>query len=199
VTSPVRRVLGGLSTLFPLGTVGAVALPPAAAQADLLNLGSCTPASLSQPFAPWGDSASYELVPGGDFESSSWTLHGGAQRVAGSEPYGATGSVGSWSLSLPAGSSAQSPSTCVDAGYPTARFFLSGSGVVALSVVDGGLAIPAGVAIAPGDWQPTAVMLTESPLLGLLSGGSAQVSLQLTAVLGDPQIDDVFVDPWNRG
>ena len=102
-------------------------------------------------------------------------------------------------MSLPAGSSAQSPSTCVDAGYPTARFFLSGGGVVALSVVDGGLAIPAGVAIAPGGWQPTAVMLTESPLLGLLSGGSAQVSLQLTAVLGDPQIDDVFVDPWNRG
>ena len=52
MTSPVRRVLGGLSTLFALGTVGAVALPPAAAQADLLNLGSCTPAGLSQPFAP---------------------------------------------------------------------------------------------------------------------------------------------------
>ena len=199
MTSPVRRVLGGLSTLFALGAVGAAALPPAAAQADLLNLGSCTPAGLSQPFTPWGDSASYELVPGGDFESSSWALRGGAQRVAGSEPYAATGSLGSWSLSLPAGSSAQSPSTCVDATYPTARFFIAGSGVVALSVVDGGLAIPAGVAIAPGGWQPTPVMLTESPLLGLLSGGSAKVSLQLTTVLGDPQIDDVFVDPWNRG
>ncbi len=42
-------------------------------------------------------------------------------------------------------------------------------------------------------------MLTESPLFGLLSGGSANVSLKLTTVLGDPQVDDVFVDPWNRG
>ncbi len=200
MTSPVRRVLGGLSTLFAVGVLGTVALSPAAAQADLLNLGgSCAPSALSQPFAPWGDSSSYELVPGGDFESSSWTLQGGAQRVAGSEPYAATGSLGSWSLSLPAGAAAQSPATCVDASYPTARFFIAGSGVVALSVVDGGLAIPAGVAVAPGGWQPTPVLLTESPLLGLLSGGSAQVSLQLTAVLGDPQIDDVFIDPWNRG
>lgn len=199
MTSPVRRVFGGLSTLFAVGVAGAVALPPATAQAGLLNLGSCTPAAVTQPFTPWGDSASYELVPGGDFESSSWTLRGGAQRVAGSEPYAATGSQGSRSLSLPAGASAQSPATCVDASYPTARFFISGSGVLALSVVDGGLAIPAGVAIAPGGWQPTPVMLTESPLLGLLSGGSAQVSLQLTSVLGDPQVDDVFVDPWNRG
>jgi hypothetical protein len=197
VTSPVRRVFGGLSTLFAVGLVGAIALPPAAAQADLF--GSCTPSAVSQPFAAWADTNSYALVPGGDFEGSAWTLTGGAQRVAGSEPFAATGTLGSWSLSLPAGASAESPSTCVDASYPTARFFIAGSGVVALSVVDDGIAIPAGVAIAPGSWQPTPVMLTASPLLGLLSGGSAQVSLELTTVLGDPQIDDVFVDPWNRG
>ena len=199
MTSPLRRVFGGLSTIFAVGVVGAVALPVSAAQAGLLNLNGCTPSALSQPFAPWGDSASYELVPGGDFETSSWTLQGGAQRVAGSEPYAATGTLGSWSLSLPAGSSAQSPPTCVDATYPTARFFIAGSGLLAVSVVYDGLAIPAGVAIAPGDWQPTPVMLTEAPLLALLSGGSAQVSLQVTALLGDPQVDDVFIDPWNRG
>ncbi len=199
MTSAVRRVLGGLFTLFAVGVLSTVVVAPAAAQADLLNWGSCTPSVLSQPFTPWGDSASYELVPGGDFESSSWTLRGGARRVAGSEPYAATGSLGSWSLSLPAGASAQSPPVCVGASYPTARFFIAGSGVVALSVVDDGLVIPAGVAIAPGNWQPVPVMLTESPLLGLLSGGSANVSLQLTTVLGDPQVDDVFIDPWNRG
>ena len=55
------------------------------------------------------------------------------------------------------------------------------------------------------DWRPiaivspTPVLLTESPLLGLLSGGTAKVSLELTTVLGDPQIDDVYIDPWNRG
>ena len=199
MTSPVRHVFSGLSTIFAVSAFGAIALP-AAANADLLGLGGgCTPAAVSQPFAPWGDTASYELVPGGDFESSAWTLRGGAQRVAGSEPYAATGTLGSWSLSLPAGASAQSPQSCVDATYPTTRFFISGSGILEVSVVDGGLAIPAGVAIAPGGWQPTPVMLTESPLLGLLSGGSANVSLQFTALLGDPQVDDVFVDPWNRG
>jgi hypothetical protein len=200
VTSPIRRVLGGLSITFVLGALGTVVAPVSAAQADLLGLGgSCTPSATSQPFAPWGDSASYELVPGGDFETASWKLQGGAERVPGSEPYAATGSLGSWSLSLPVGSSAVSPATCVDASYPTTRFFIAGSGVVAVSVVDDGLAIPAGVAIAPGSWQPTPVIVTEAPLLGLLSGGSAQVSVELTTVLGDPQIDDVFIDPWNRG
>ena len=197
MTSPVRRVFSGLSTIFALGVVGAALPPVSAAQAGLLN--SCTPSAVGQPFLPWGDSASYELVPGGDFESSAWTLTGGAQLTAGSEPYAATGTLGSGSLSLPAGSSAESPSTCVDATYPTTRFFIAGSGIVEVSVVDNGLAIPAGVAIAPGDWQPTPSTLTESPLLGLLSGGTAQMSLQLTALLGDPQVDDVFIDPWNRG
>lgn len=199
MTSPIRRVFGSMSIACAIGAVGAVIFPVSAAQAGLLNPGSCKTAALSQPFAPWGDSASYELVPGGDFESSSWGLSGGAQRVPGSEPYAATGTLGAWSVSLPAGASAESPATCVDTSDPTIRFFMAGSGVVAVSVVYGGLAIPAGVAIAPGDWQPTPVMLTESPLLGLLSGGSTQVSLQLTTVLGDPQVDDVFIDPWNRG
>lgn len=200
MTSPIRRVLGSLSITFALGAFGAVVAPVSAAQADLLGLGgSCTPTATSQPFAPWGDSSSYELVPGGDFETGAWSLHGGAARVPGSEPYAATGTLGSSSLSLPAGSSAVSPATCVDASYPTTRFFLAGSGVVAVSVVYDGLAIPAGVAIAPGDWQPTPAMLTESPLLGLLSGGTAHVSLELTGVLGNPQVDDVFIDPWNRG
>jgi hypothetical protein len=188
-----------LSIACAIGAVGTVVLPASAAQADLLNLGSCNTSALSQPFIPWGDSASYELVPGGDFETSSWHLSGGAQRVSGSEPYAATGTLGAWSVSLPALASAQSPATCVDTSEPTIRLFMAGSGVVAVSVVYDGLAIPAGLAVAPGDWQPTPVMLTESPLLGLLSGGSAKVSLQLTTVLGDPQVDDVFIDPWNRG
>ena len=85
-------------------------------------------------------------MPGGDFESSAWTLTGGAQLTTGSEPYAATGTLGSWSLSLPAGSSAESPSNCVDATYPTTRFFIAGSGVVEVSVVDDGLVIPGRIA-----------------------------------------------------
>lgn len=199
MNSPVRRLLGGLSIITALGAAGAVALPVSPAQAALINLGACNNSALDQPFVPWSDPASYELSPGGDFESSAWTLTGGAQIVSGSEPYAATGTLGSSSLSLPAGSSAESPLTCVDAAYPTVRMFTAGTGLVAVSVVDGPLDIPAGVAIPSGDWEPSSLMLTESPLLGLLSGGTAQVSLQITALAGNPRIDDVFIDPWNRG
>jgi hypothetical protein len=192
-------VLGGLTTTVALGLAGAVALPISAAQAGLVNLNNCSGAQLSQAFAPWSDPSWYELAPGGDFERSSWSLGGGARVVPGSEPYAATGTLGQSSLSLPVGSSAQSPVTCVDAAYPTVRFFTAGTGLIAVSVVDGGLAIPAGVASAGGEWQPTPVLITASPLLALLSGGTAHVSLQLTALSGDPQVDDVFIDPWNRG
>jgi hypothetical protein len=199
LTSPVRRLVGGVSIAIALGLAAALALPVSGAAADPINLAACNNAALSQAFAPWADLSSYELAPGGDFETAAWTLGGGAQLTSGSEPYAATGSLGDSSLLLPAGSSAESPVTCVDAAYPTVRFFMAGSGLVAVSIVDDGLAVPAGVAVAPGGWQPTPVMVTESPLLGVLSGGTAHVSLQLTALAGDPQIDDVFIDPWNRG
>jgi hypothetical protein len=196
--SAVRRRLGGLATLVAVGAAAAIAMPVSAAQADMINLDACSIASLSQPFAPWLDPSSYELAPGGDFESAAWSLHGGAQRVPGSEPFAATGTLGSWSLSLPAGASAQSPATCVDAAYPTIRFFTSGTGLVAVSVVYGNLTIPAGVALATGGWAPSLVALTDSALVAAASDGSAQVSIQLTGILGDVRVDDVFVDPWNR-
>ena len=52
----------------------------AACHAALINTDPCDNATLTQPFLPWGDSNSYKLVPGGDFEGSmsGWTLSGGA-------------------------------------------------------------------------------------------------------------------------
>jgi hypothetical protein len=199
VIATPRRLLGRLSTACVLGAAGLVALPGAAAHAGLLNLSECNTSALSQPFAPWADPASYELAPGGDFESAGWSLSGGASIGSDSEPYAATGTLGSSSLSLPAGSSAQSPATCVNAAYPSVRFFIGGTGTVAVSVVFHGLAIPTGIAIGAGSWTPTAPMVTASALWGLLSGGTGQVSLRITALTGNPQVDDVFIDPWNRG
>jgi hypothetical protein len=169
-----------------------------AARANLINLNPCNSAVLTQPFAPWGDPAWYELAPGGDFEHSTWALSGGAHRVPGSEPYAATGSLGAWSLELPAGASAQSPQTCVDAAYPSIRFFIAGTGSVLVSVVVGDLEIPAGIAVSASEWTPTPVMLTTSPVLAALSGGVAQVSLRIQALTGDPRLDDVYLDPWCR-
>jgi hypothetical protein len=187
----LRRRFGTLS--FACALV-ALICAPAGAQAN--GGGGCGNPSLSRPFAPWLDFSSYELAPAGDFESSGWTLAGGAGVVSGSEPYAATGTLGQYSLSLPAGATAESSSTCVNAQYPTVRMFVGGAGSVAVSVVYDGFAIPTGIAISSGSWVPTAPMLTQSAIPGLFGGGSAQVSLMLTGLTGHPQIDDVFIDPW---
>jgi hypothetical protein len=190
-----RRLLSRLSAVCAASAAAVAVLPAAAAHASLLNFNACNDSALSQPFTQWGDNASYELTPGGDFESSGWSLSHGASVVSGSEPYAVTGTLGSRSLSLPAGASAQSPLTCVDAAYPTARFFVSGSGALAVSVVWAGITIPTGVVVTAGDWSPTTPLLTLSAIPGLLAGGTAQVSLRLTSLGGAPQVDDVFIDP----
>jgi hypothetical protein len=192
------RLLGSLCTIALAGGA-AFALSAPAARAGVINLNPCNGAALSQPFAPWGDPAWYELAPGGDFEEPGWTLEGGAQRVPGSEPYAATGTLGGWSLALPPGSSGESPPTCVDAAYPSLRFFIEGTGSVAVSIVAGNTEIPAGIAVAGSEWLPTPVMLTSAAVLAALSNGVAQVSVRISAVTGDPHVDDVYVDPWCRG
>jgi hypothetical protein len=177
------------------------------ADASLLSTAICGEASFSQPFARWGDTSRYELIPGGSFEGSltGWSLGGGAQRVAGSEPFAATGSIGASSLELPAGAWAQSPTTCVNAAYPTFRFFARPATVASTLLVQvvyatplGTVALPLG-AVALGDsWQPTLPMLTGSVVTGALAGGTTQASLRFTALTGSSRVDDVFVDPRMR-
>ncbi|MGN6167998.1 MAG: hypothetical protein ACTHQQ_07470 [Solirubrobacteraceae bacterium] len=194
-----RRLFGRLTISIAVAVGIALALSVADARAALLNLTTCNTSELTQPFAPWADPASYELAPGGDFENAAWTLSGGAQRVPGSEPFAATGKRGNWSLRLPAGSSAQSPTTCVDAAYPSVRFFIAGKGSVAVSLIAGNTVLPAGIAFAGFGWFPAPVMVTSSAVVAALSNGVAQVSLRFTVLSGDLHVDDVFVDPWNRG
>jgi hypothetical protein len=199
VTFPLRRLRSSLAVMCALGAAGAVALSGSAAQADPINLDNCNGATLSAAFAPWADPSSYELAPGGDFEHSNWSLTGRGAVVSGSEPFAATGTIGASSLSLPAGSSAQSPATCVNAAYPTIRLFASGTGTMAVGVAYDGNYVPAGVAVVLGGWQPTPVMLTSSALPAALAGGTTDVSLVLTTLTGNLRVDDVFIDPWNRG
>jgi hypothetical protein len=204
--SPRRLLRLGL-----LGGLVLAVLPAASASAaGLINTDPCDNAALSQPFAPWGDSNPYKLVPGGDFEGSlaGWTLSGGAETVAGSEPFGASGSVGKWSMYLPAGASVQSPYTCVDYAYPTFRLFARNNGLlstVAVSIVYkepllGPLTLPVGVIALDETWTPSAKFQTLAAEQGLvndlLAGGSMpQVALRFTALTGSSQIDDVFIDP----
>ncbi len=182
------------------GFVGASGTP---AQAALLGSSSCSNQTLTQPFLRWGDTNTYELAPGGSFEGPpTWTLSGGARVVAGSEPFGVTGSVGSSSLYLPAGGSAQSPFVCVSTAKPTFRFFGVNRSLLSTVLVQivynepllGQVAVPVGVVALSGKWAPSLPMLTGSGILDL-SSGTAQVALRFTTLTGGSQIDDVFVDP----
>jgi hypothetical protein len=202
--SPSRQQRATLCLVLALACLILSACFTGAAQAALVSAGACNDAALSQPFLPWGDSSSYELAPGGSFEGSlsGWKLSGGAQRAAGGEPYAATGSVGSYSLQLPSGASAQSPFTCANASYPTFRFFARNYGAASTVLVQvvyqtalGSISLPLGVVALSGEWRPTLTMLTGSVVGGLLSGGTAQIALRFTALTGRSNVDDVFVDP----
>jgi hypothetical protein len=191
--------------VFAAGAVVAMTAFPAASSAALIDTGACDNSTLTQPFKPWLDSAQYKLVPGGSFENGAagWTLTGGAAVVGGSEPFGVTGSVGTGSLHLPAGASAESPATCVNAAYPTFRLFGRTSGLLSTVLVQvvyddpilGRLALPVGVVTLSPKWAPSLPMLTGSAVEGVLRDGSANVSLRFTALLGSTTIDDVYVDP----
>jgi hypothetical protein len=199
------RVLGLVTA--GVATAALTSAPPAGAavRAGLIADQSCDGSALTQPFSQWGDSNLYKLLPGGSFEggASGWTVSGGAQTTSGSEPFGVTGSVGTSSLHLPPGASAQSPFTCVNAAYPTFRLFAHNGGTLSTVLVQviyrepviGNVAIPVGTVALSASWSPTAPMLTASAVPGLLSGGTAQVALRFTALTGNSQIDDVFIDP----
>jgi hypothetical protein len=183
-----------------------IALPAASAQAAPAST-TCPTSALSQPFLRWGDSSSYELVTGGSFEGSlsGWTLSSGASKVAGSESFGVTGAVGSSSLGLAAGASAQSPFTCVNASYKTFRFFARNAGAASRVLVQvvyqtpiGLVSVPVGSITPASGWQPTPAMPTGAAVAGLLLGGTAQMALRFTDLSGTSAIDDVFVDPRMR-
>jgi hypothetical protein len=161
----------------------------------------------SQPFLRWGDSNSYELLAGGDFEGSltGWTLARGSQKVAGSEPYAATGTLGAWSLALPLGASVQSPFTCVTASDSSFRFFARNEGPAATVLTEvvyktplGNVSVPVGTVVLKSGWQPTASLPTGSAIASALSNGTAQLALRFTAVAGSADIDDIFIDPRMR-
>jgi hypothetical protein len=194
--------MAGVVAALAASAIGAMAALPAVSSAALISTGACDEASLTQPFKPWLDSSQYKLVPGGSFEegASGWTLSHGATVTSGNQSLDADGSH---SLYLPAGSSAESPPTCVNAAYPTFRLFARNSSLLSTVVVQvvyddpivGRVVLPVGVVALSKNWQPSLPMLTASAVQGVLKNGVAQVSLRFTAAVGSSSIDDVYVDP----
>jgi len=180
-------------------------LPAASASASLIDTSACDGATLSQPFAAYGDNAYYKLVPGGNFESglTGWTVKGSAKIVSG-------GTSGTHSLSLPAGSSVTTPFSCVNAGAPTYRFFSKSSGgllgLVPLMKVDlvyrdnvlGLVALPLGTALPSSSFKASLPLLTASLVAGLLDNGVSDLAFRFTSVTGTWTVDDVWVDPYQR-
>jgi hypothetical protein len=201
-----RRVL--LAAITAMAMTGAFA-SPASAGILTASAGDCGDETMTKPFAQFGDNANYKLVENGAFETGTggWTLLGGAKVVSGNEPWKVGGASHGKSLTLPAGSSAISPVSCVGLAEPTVRFFarkgrspLLGISTLAVSVyVKTSLGVvvpvPVGVVLGNGEWKPTAPMLIVANLLPLLPGDRTPVAFQFTPVLGEWQIDDLYVDP----
>jgi hypothetical protein len=196
-----------LSLAFVLALV-----PAATAHAGLLvqTAGPCAGVKTSKVFLRWLDPLNYAPVAGGSFESGSaaWSLSGGATAVAGNESFYVAGARDSRSLSLPSGSSATSPSTCVGLDRPVARLFARNQGSLLSTLrVDvlfedaGGnvRSLPIAVLLAGASWKPTLPVPIVANLLPLLSGGTP-IALRFTpqGAGGKWQIDDVYVDPRAR-
>jgi hypothetical protein len=167
---------------------------------------SCSGVPFEQPFVPWLDPASYTLAPGGSFEAAAWQLTGGANVVSGNEPFKASASTDTHSLSIPAGATATSPAFCVGLGYPTLRLFAVGGSLTSPLRVDviyrtalGTVTQLVGLIPAKAAWSPTLPQLLLANATGLLSldGLTTSVRLRFTA-LGTAgwRIDDVYVDPF---
>jgi hypothetical protein len=199
----IRR--GALAAFAATMAVAALAAP---AHAGILTMSAknCDDGPLTQPFRPWGDNANYKLVSGGALESApaGWSLRGGARIVSGNEPWKVRSAADSRSLLLPAGSSATTAPVCVGLAEPTLRFFAKKNkgllSTLAVSVwvkTSLGLEVPVpiGLILGNGTWKPTHQILMIANLLPLLPGDRTPVAFTFTPVLGEWQIDDVYVDP----
>jgi hypothetical protein len=186
--------------------VVAVLVPSVASAGSLLGLDNNCGAT-SQPFQQFGDSRNYTFGTNGGFESGAtgWSVSGG-RVVSGNESYYAHASSDRYSLQLPVGSTAVSPSFCQSTTSTVVRFFLRSpdNGSVRVQVVArnllGQVVGALDVArVSPGaSWQPGPAILNLQSLLGLV--GVSSIQLKLLTVSGTVQVDDMYVDPWgSRG
>jgi hypothetical protein len=203
--NPIRAAVAALATI----AAGAALAAPAQAGILTKTATDCENPATARVFARYLDPMNYMLVPGGTFESGAagWTLTGGAKVVNGNEPAQVSGDGGAKSLSLPAGSSAETPAICVGLGEPTLRFFArKNSGLLSTMLVfvefqlaDGTwVTIPNGVDLG-GAWHPSLPLPVIANLLPLLPPDKTAIKFKFAPILGgDWQLDDVYVDPFRH-
>jgi hypothetical protein len=217
---PAGRSVGGARRWrVAVGAALAVALSGGGATAHgFVGLGrtqECVVRSLERSFAPFGDDATYFLVPGGDFDSPArwfgWSMRS-AFPVLSDQPRVPGDDLAGYSLHLAPGASARSPGFCVRSEENLLRFFVKSQGTRPLDVVISTVARPSGEsrtmrvgvpAADPGRWRL-------SPVIALpewhASDGTVDITIRfevggvsLNGVQPDVSswfIDDVFVDPF---
>ena len=194
--------------------VAAVAAPAANTGLLVSSAESCDTQQFSTPFSKWGDRATYTPVPGGAFEAGqkAWTLSGGAKIVSGNESYKVRSASDARSLYLPQGGVATSPAMCVGLTEPTIRWFqkqsnsllgLGLTGVMTVSVLTETslgvvLETPVGVGLLGNNWSPSLNGLILTNLLPLLPNAKTAVAFRFRAVTSSWNVDDVYVDPYQR-
>jgi hypothetical protein len=198
----------------PLGALLALSLVPSVAQAATTRTASdpCGYGPSSQVFLGSNDHKHYVLAPNGGFEATdpAWTLANDAAVVEGNDTLLLGAATDHQSLSLPAGSSATSPVTCIASGQPTFRFAARASGVdkhsrLGVEILYTGKkgaqrSAVVGKLRAGEEWAPTkklAVRLGRVKTHGKLKW--ANVTFRFTPVgVGDWQVDDLYLDPRAR-
>ena len=174
---------------------------------------SCTDPETAPLLSAFKDDDFYAPAPGGTFEDGArgWQLDGGAFVAATPGQTTVTGTSDA-ALELPAGSTATSPTFCVDERYPHFRFlFAQGTekaeAVVRVEVLYPGLAdknVRKATDIKAkfeGRWELSDRIKLE-PDHGLKRGGWRLVAVRLSLKEAKPgsqvRIDDVLIDPRAR-
>lgn len=191
-------------TLAVAAALVAVAFSAGVAQA-------CPYSGAEQVFKPWGDNSSYVLAPDGGFEAggAAWSLSGGAAVTEGNESFFLNDAADSKSLSLPAGSSAISPSICMSIDTPHFRLLARNSGDPSATLrVEATYSLlglvrtkTVGTVSGGSSWAPTqqvSTVLTLSTIVGTLVPSSIRIRIAPVGSGGNWQVDDVYVDPFAR-
>jgi hypothetical protein len=205
----VRKAVGHVAAMT---CVAVFASTGAAFASTGTQTGSCQAAPVTTPFAAWGDTSDYFLVPGGSFEGTAeqvgWSLSN-ASLTPGNEPFHVDGSSDDQSLTIDGGGSATSPLFCMDSGMPDLRFFAQqtapGSNLQVQAVVPIGrheIDLPLAT-LANGSMSSWAPVRQISLQHGALLPSWLRLPIALRFVArgahGSWQLDDVYVDPFRLG
>lgn len=199
--------------------LAAAALGSTAGSASALSLSpstnlTCAAQVLTQPLLKFGDTSTYWLAPGGDFETalSGWTLKNAAV-AAGNETLGVLPGTKSLKLGTGIGTAqVTTPSFCVDPLHPKFRFLVKSNSTVATLNTYINFKTPLGVTLTVpaklntlgfGNWalSESQPLSTAIPDVFLGTGVTASITFKsLVGSLGaSVTIDNLLIDPYRRG